>query len=74
MSDLCDLDIPKGKCTNFFANSGDPDDSAASDLGLHCLQIKPSGFSRPNCINVILRQWKGAIERLCAMKNPTVTS
>ena len=30
-----------------FANSGDPDQSAASDLGLHCLPITLLGnFSR----------------------------
>ena len=29
-----------------FANSGDPDHSAASDLGLHCLPFTVLGLSR----------------------------
>ena len=39
----------KKKMTKLFANSGDPDQtprSAASDLGLHCLQITLLGVSR----------------------------
>ena len=37
---LYDLDIPREKNVELFANSGDPDQtprSAASDLGLQCL-------------------------------------
>ena len=37
-----------------FANSVDPDQipcSAASDLGLHCLQITPLGVSRLEWVN-----------------------
>ena len=39
---LCDLDIPREKMVELFANSADPDQmqhSAASDLGLHCLPV-----------------------------------
>ena len=46
---LCDLDIPREKNVKLFANSGEPDQmlhSAASDLGLHCLQIILLGVSR----------------------------
>ena len=37
---LCDIDIPKEKMVEVFANCGDPNQTlhfAASDLGLHCL-------------------------------------
>ena len=40
--------------TELFANSGDPDQtprSAASDLGLHCLQINLLRFSRLQWVN-----------------------
>ena len=46
---LCDLDIPREKMVELFANSGDPDQtprSAASDLGLLCLPITLLGVSR----------------------------
>ena len=39
---LCDLDTPREKIVELFANSGDPDQtlhSTASDLGLHCLLV-----------------------------------
>ena len=42
-----------------FANSGDPDKmprSAASDLGLHCLQITLLGASRLQWVNHLIRQ------------------
>ena len=46
---LCDLDTPREKMIELFANSGDPDQmplSEASDLGLHRLQITLFGVSR----------------------------
>ena len=46
---LCDLDIPREKMVELFANSGNPDQtppSAASDLGLHCLPTTLLGVSR----------------------------
>ena len=46
---LCDLDIPREKKGQLFANSGDPDQmpcSAASDLCLHCLPVTLLGVSR----------------------------
>ena len=39
---LYDVDIPKEKKVELFANSADPDQtprSVASDLGLHCLPV-----------------------------------
>ena len=39
---LCDLDILREKWLNYFANSGDSNQtprSVAFDLGLHCLPI-----------------------------------
>ena len=40
---LYDLDIPREKNVELFANSGEPDQTprsdAASDLGLHCLPV-----------------------------------
>ena len=41
---LCDLDIPRKKIVDLFANSGDPDQT--SDLGLPCLPITLLGVSR----------------------------
>ena len=44
------------KMVELFANSGDPDqmpDSAASDLGLHCLPYTLLGVSRLQWINKI---------------------
>ena len=46
---LCDLDIPRGKMSELFASSGDPDQmlpSVASDLCLQCLPVTLSGFSQ----------------------------
>ena len=46
---LCDLDIPREKKGQLFANSGDSDQmpySAASDLCLHCLPVTLLGVSR----------------------------
>ena len=43
----CDLDIPREKKVELFANGGDPDQrSVVSDLGLHCLPITLLGISR----------------------------
>ena len=51
---LCDLDIPREKKVELFANSVDPDQmphSAASALGLHCLLIILLGVSRLQWVN-----------------------
>ena len=45
---LYDVDIPKEKMVELFANSGDSDQmpcSAVSDLGLHCLPVTCLGVS-----------------------------
>ena len=54
---LCDLDIP-GENNNgeFFANSGDPDQtprSALSDQGLHCLPITHLGVARLQIVKAL---------------------
>ena len=53
---LCDLGISYRKKAKLFSNSGDPDQrpcSAASDLGLHCLQIIHLGVSRLQWANIM---------------------
>ena len=49
----CEIYIFLEKKAKLFANSGNPDQmphSAASDLGLHCLQITLLGVSRLNWV------------------------
>ena len=48
---LSDLDIPR-ILVELFANSGDPDQTTASDLGLHCLPITLLGVSRLQWVNI----------------------
>ena len=51
------FNIPIEKKDKLFANSGDPDQtprSAASDLGLHCLQVTRLGVSRLQWDNMFI--------------------
>ena len=50
---LCELDTPREKMVELFANSGDPDQtprSTASDQDLHCL---PINFSDHNGLSLV---------------------
>ena len=52
---LYNVDIPRERMLELFANSGDPDQtlrSAASDLGLHCLPNTRLGVSSLQWVNL----------------------
>ena len=70
---LRDLDIPRKKMAEAFANSGDPDQTP-SDLGFHCLPINVAAVSRLQWVKLTFYQMLMCLKLLDQLQSPRLAA